>query len=304
MATSTTAPGKPAAGRKAAAAARKEAAPGKKGKPLQLRYYPVMKPHRVYTLAVEVPKSGKGAGGEGAVVVVRPVIAGAQVVPAEQRLDTSGPGNQVTFHVTPLARGKLPRARVEVYSAGRAPQSVPVPMKAKTQRLAWLLLALALLLPWGVWQLTRDDWNSYADRQAAEQSQPGGEKASAKDDEHFFSVRGQEFATRATITMKRDWPQITLFNAPYEPEGPEGWQKFTLVDKLEAPLAGVYAGLLEGVAKNRWLAVVFLVLLLGSFLAWSSHRPRQVKVRRPVQLAPAEEAAATEPATLRPMESA
>ena len=302
MATTAPAKGKPASTRKASAS--RKASADDKGRPLLFRYHTIMKPQRVGTLVVEVPRSKHDSAGPGGVVVVRPVIAGAQVVPPEQRFDTSEPGNQVTFHVTPLARGKLPRARVEVYSAGRAPQSVPVPMKAKTQRLAWLLLALALLLPWGVWQLTRDDWNSYADRQAAEQSQPGGEKASAKDDEHFFSVRGQEFATRATITMKRDWPQITLFNAPYEPEGPEGWQKFTLVDKLEAPLAGVYAGLLEGVAKNRWLAVVFLVLLLGSFLAWSSHRPRQVKVRRPVQLAPAEEAAATEPATLRPMESA
>src|SRR5262249_45325166 len=163
--------------RKAAAARKQEAAPGKKGKPLQFRYNPVMKPHRVYTLAVEVPRS-KAAGGDAAVVVVRPVIAGAQVVPAEQRLDPSAPGHQGTFHVTPLARGKLPRARVEVYTAGRAPQSVPVPMKAKTQRLAWLLLALAFLLPWGVWQLTRDDWNSYADRKAAEQGQPGAETPS------------------------------------------------------------------------------------------------------------------------------
>src|SRR5206468_8734537 len=119
---------------------RKEAAaPKKGGKPLQLRYHTVMKPERVYELTVEVPKSGKPA--EAAVVVLRPVVPGAQVVPAEQRLDPSEPGNRAVFHVTPLARGRLPKARVEVYAPGQPPQSVVLPMRAATQRLSWLFLA-------------------------------------------------------------------------------------------------------------------------------------------------------------------
>src|SRR5438132_1486162 len=156
MATTTPAPNKPAATRKAAAP-RKKAAEPKGGKPLQIRYYALMKPQRVYALVVEVPRS-RDEGNGASVVVVRPVIAGALVVPPEQRLDTSAAGNQVTFHVTPLARGRLPNARVEVHVPGQPPQDVFLPMKAKTQRLAWLLLVLALGLTWLIWRAVKDDW--------------------------------------------------------------------------------------------------------------------------------------------------
>src|SRR5260370_7151799 len=91
-------------------------------------------PQRVYALVVEVPRSRDEADG-GSVVVVRPVIAGALVVPPEQRLDTSAAGNQVTFHVTPLARGRLPNAPVEVQAAGQPPQHDFIPTKPKTHHL-------------------------------------------------------------------------------------------------------------------------------------------------------------------------
>src|SRR5262245_62103131 len=128
MSTSTNAPGgAPAsaarATRKAAASPRKQDSPSdRKKKPLNFRFNTVMKPRRIYPLTVEMPTPRKDAetSGVGTVIVVRPVIAGAQVVPAEQRLDTSEPGNQVTFYITPLARGRLPQARVAVYAPGQA----------------------------------------------------------------------------------------------------------------------------------------------------------------------------------------
>src|SRR5207253_10883922 len=107
-----------------------------------------------------VPGGKKGRDEEaarGQVVVVRPVIAGAQVTPAEQRFEVA-PGNQITFHVTPLGRGRLPRARLEVFAPGQAPESIPLTMKVKTQRLAILLLLLAWLIPIMMNKLTKGDW--------------------------------------------------------------------------------------------------------------------------------------------------
>src|SRR2546421_107070 len=111
------------------------------GPKLQVRYFKRMKPHRVYSLVVEVPKSKRRDEDEkerGSVVVVRPIIAGAQVQPAEQRFEAA-PGNQIIFYVTPLARGRLPRARLEVFAPNQPPEVIGLKMKAKTQRLALLL---------------------------------------------------------------------------------------------------------------------------------------------------------------------
>src|SRR5712692_8180564 len=88
---------------------RRETAPPKGTRTdLKVRYYYRMKPQRVYPLSVEVPRGSDGRplpAGSGEAVVVRPVIPGAVVVPAEQRLDVARPGSQVTFSVTPLAKG-------------------------------------------------------------------------------------------------------------------------------------------------------------------------------------------------------
>jgi hypothetical protein len=295
MATTTPAPNKPAATRKAAAPRKQTAAEPKGGKPLQFRFFTLMKPHRVYSLVVDVPR-GRDDGG-GSVVVVRPVIAGALVVPPEQRLDTSTPGNQATFHVTPLARGKLPNARVEVHVAGQPPQDVFLPMKAKTQRLAWALLILALGLTWLLWRSVKDDWKAYDAMRTNLQGL--GKDLREKKEEEFFSNRGTVYAEKLTTSVQADWVKIPFVNAPFEPEGEKGWEKFTLVKESEKPLTVAYAGLLKGVAKLRWLPVIFALLMLLAFLAWSSHRPRAVRVRRRVNLTPAE--ASGEPATLTPL---
>src|SRR5262249_27724795 len=107
---------------------------------------------RVYPLVVEVPRPWGKAAPTTSVdpVIVRPVIPGALVAPAEQRLDASKPGSQVTFQVTPLARGKLPGARLELQQPGHAVQTLPLGMKAVTRRMTWVLLALTFLLPLGL----------------------------------------------------------------------------------------------------------------------------------------------------------
>jgi hypothetical protein len=76
------------------------------GLKLEVRYHKTVKPNRVNALVVGVPrarKKGEEAASGGMMVVVRPVIPGALVTPAEQRLELE-PGNQAIFHVTALAR--------------------------------------------------------------------------------------------------------------------------------------------------------------------------------------------------------
>jgi cell division protein FtsN len=126
-------------------AARREA-PVVRGRECQLgvRYYRRMRLQRIYRLVVEGPREGSGHAG---LLVVRPLVPGAAVTPAEQELDATHAGARAEFAVTPLARGRLRAAQVEVRSHGRLVQTIPLSMRATTQRLTWLLLALTILVP-------------------------------------------------------------------------------------------------------------------------------------------------------------
>ncbi len=141
-----------------ASGARREPAPTARGasRPkghdyhLTVRFYCSMKARRVYPLTVEVPRGGAGRAAEGpggADILVRPLVPGALVVPAQLPLDLGRPGAKATFHVTPLACGKLPEARVQIVYDGHPVQDLPVRMKAGTQGLTWLLLLAAVVLP-------------------------------------------------------------------------------------------------------------------------------------------------------------
>jgi hypothetical protein len=120
----------------------------------QVRYYRRMRPQRVYPLVVEaVGQSGGRAGG--ATVLVRPVIPGALVTPPEAELDVSQARPQAVFHVAPLARGKLPQARVEIRGHGQLLQAINLPVTAATQCLTWWLAALTVLVPAFLLTVTR-----------------------------------------------------------------------------------------------------------------------------------------------------
>jgi hypothetical protein len=122
---------------------------------LRVRYYYRMKPQRVYPLVVEVSRGTAAAGPVLEPVVVRPVIPGAHVAPAEQPLDVRRPGAPATFYVTPLARGRLPAPRVEVLQHGRRAGEVGLRMKGVTQRATWFLLLLTLVVPALLFYATR-----------------------------------------------------------------------------------------------------------------------------------------------------
>ncbi len=114
---------------------------------LRLRYNNRMTLQRVYPLIVEVPPGTNTKGPTGLTVELRPVVAGAVVTPAVQRLDVTRPGARATFQVAPLVRGRLPAAHVDVIHEGRTIQELRMGMKAGTQRGTWLLLLLTLVLP-------------------------------------------------------------------------------------------------------------------------------------------------------------
>jgi hypothetical protein len=118
--------------------------------PVTVRYYQRMKRQRVYPLVVRwnTAKSGQSlAADESAPLVVRPVVPGAQVVPAELPLEPGQPDAAATFKVTPLARGQLPGAHVEVLHHGRIVDNVPLKIKVIRISLSCLFLTLAFLVP-------------------------------------------------------------------------------------------------------------------------------------------------------------
>jgi hypothetical protein len=269
MATTTTAQGKPAAARKAAAASRKQSPSEKKGgKPLQFSFHTMMKPRRVYALTVEVPKTKQGASGAATgTVVVRAVVPGALVTPAEQRLDTSTGGNRVIFHVTPLARGSLPRAHVEVFTPGQALQEVRLPMKAKTQRLAWALFALAILLPWFMIKVTSGDWRPTRPRSALS----GGSALAAN--------------VKDALTKNLFKREIPIINKPVEGL-PGGLNTFSLANSLPRLSENLYIGLEVGVEEQRWAPVTAVIFFLLAFVSWMFHRPRRTRLKRSLDLGP------------------
>jgi hypothetical protein len=299
MATSAPPTTKTAAAPKTMAVPRKRAAaPGRGGLPLQFRYFAIMKPQRVYALVAEMPKKKGGEIKGGGPVVLRPIIPGAVVVPAEQRFDTSEAGNQITFHVTPLARGLLPRARVEVFAPGREPQEILLPMKVKTQRLSWSLLLLAVVVPWLMTKITTGDWR------------PQGTTSKGSTDQAL--VLGE----RVWLALHNDVTRISLFNVPVGKD--DSWTKdaagkdlgqaataekdrkeFTLAGRIADATEVIYKGLEDGVRKDRWAVAAGVILALLAFVSWSLHRARRVRVRQRLELAPAE--AAGEPPVLQPL---
>jgi hypothetical protein len=109
-----------------------------------------MRMQHVYQLVVESRSAAatrESAEVPASQLTVRPLIPGAQVTPAELPLDPRTPAAKATFYVTPVARGRLGEARVQLVSQGRSVQEVPLKMRSVTQRLTWVLAALTVLVP-------------------------------------------------------------------------------------------------------------------------------------------------------------
>jgi hypothetical protein len=117
-------------------------------------FYRQMKPQRLYPVIVRLRENKKRSQSLVEPIHLRPVIPGAIVTPADYTLDSNHPQTNPQFFVTPLARGRLENARMEVYHGGRLVGTITFPMKAVTQCLTWVLLCLAFVIPYGAYWIT------------------------------------------------------------------------------------------------------------------------------------------------------
>jgi hypothetical protein len=137
---------------------------------------------------------------------------------------------------------------------------MPLPMKAKTQCLAWTLLFLAIALPMFLVSFTK-----------------GGLRPGGRD-----YVNQSDFVD----PMKKDFPPVPVFNRP---AGflPEGWKQWTFADTLGQGLFLGYDGL-KNVMTNpdyRWLPnTIGFGLAVLSFLAWAFNKPRRKVLRKALKL--------------------
>jgi hypothetical protein len=108
-----------------------------------------MKRQRVYGVTVtwHNPEKRRPPAGAGP-VVLRMLMAGAQVVPSEQPLDPNKADAKAVFYVTPLAKGWMRHECLEVLIGGRKVQELPLKDKVTSQRLSWFFLILAFMVPW------------------------------------------------------------------------------------------------------------------------------------------------------------
>lgn len=109
-------------------------------------FYRRMRLHGVYPAVVTARSLDRGAPAHGP-VELKAVVPGAVVTPSELSLDVGDPRASATFYVTPLAKGALPGARIEVFHHGNLVQAIRLPMKGTTQCLTWTLAFLTVAVP-------------------------------------------------------------------------------------------------------------------------------------------------------------
>jgi hypothetical protein len=114
-----------------------------------------MKPQRLYPLVVRLRRNKKEGEGAVGALHLRPVIPGAIVTPADYTLDLDHPETSPPFYVTPLAKGSLRNARLEVFQQGRLVGTIALPMKAVRQTLTWFLVFLTIAIPCTTYWLAR-----------------------------------------------------------------------------------------------------------------------------------------------------
>jgi hypothetical protein len=273
---------------------------------LRVSYYATMKPQRVYPLVVEVSRGpGSSDGPTGATVTLRPVVPGALVAPAELPLEVSRPGARATFHVTPVAKGRLPEACVRVLHDGRQVQELRTRMTAKTQRMTWVLLLLAIVLPPLVvqWAITdplrgRVPVMRKASHEPKVAEEPTKEEDGPKPAEGKAKGPGKAPPNAAPPPL----PPQPPVQQPPQPPGtpgeilrarvnnalrmvlPEFPYSDEVITGVALPLGVTYDVLCqwaEAAYLPCWLAVG---LLIGAFGSWALHKPTRVRIDGSVAL--------------------
>lgn len=112
---------------------------------LRTLFYRKMRHERVYPLIVRTTDAGTGVRPVAAEIVVRPMIPGAIVTPPQQSVDAAMGGNDAAFQITPVAKGKLKGARLNIYQDGKLIESASLGMRTTTQRMTWALALVSLM---------------------------------------------------------------------------------------------------------------------------------------------------------------
>jgi len=216
-------------------------------------YYRKMFRGKVYPLTLRI----SGTGSNGPVVEVHPVIPGALVSPATV-FASAKDGAKATFHVTPLASGKLPDARVEVRSRGRLLNEIPLKMKAKAGR-GWLFklfCLLTVLLPCLFY------YHRYYDREFLQftymvpSTLPGESPSILTDDRGLERWMETGAARSAAGVPMSEWNL-------------HDWWFWTL-GFVKDPLVTCYKDFFMPLREDRFAALYVLAVMLAFLLFWSS----------------------------------
>jgi hypothetical protein len=229
---------------------------------LKVRYYSTMRRNKTYPLVIEPASQGGSSVPPGTpAVVVRPIIPGALVVPGEQKVDLARPGGPTTFYVTPLAKGKLPNAHVEVHAAGQPVQEIGLKMRARTQRLTWLLLVLTVGLAWLLNFGCKDP--------------PVG--VIYKDGKPTHAFGGPVLAYRVSSSLREVIPPL--------PSKSDPWITRPTFDAVGQGLGFVYDRIYElynsDVPVISWITLALLGL---TFISWAVHHPWRSRISKAIAL--------------------
>ncbi|MFN3198134.1 MAG: hypothetical protein ACE366_06920 [Bradymonadia bacterium] len=128
-----------------------------------VRYFARMNPQKLYPVMVaftreQLAKAAGVAQVEGAqleldardpVITVVPVFPGCLCTPQQLQVDLTPETVEVRFWLTPLVRGRLGDARVEIHQHGRCLDRIPTPAKVADQALTRMVAVGSALAPLG-----------------------------------------------------------------------------------------------------------------------------------------------------------
>lgn len=234
--------------------ARREPAPSSPSCPVVVRYTGTMRLNRVYPLTVQISPKGKGQAAPPGTppLTVRPILPGAVVTPPEQKLDPTRPGNEAVFQVISLAKGPYRGARVEVLGPGQAPQVIRVGMRAKTQRMTWVLLALTIGVTWALLYYCRL---------------------------HPLEVKAGNVSLMPGSSLKHEINGALTKLLPPLPSQQDPWITRPAIDKTSSGMGEAYQyliGLSNEFNVHFWIGLALLAL---TCVSWLFHREWRAKRR-------------------------
>lgn len=254
---------------------------------LVARFSRQMKPQRVYPLVVKLRRNKKPEEGPLGTLHLRPVIPGAIVTPTDYTLDLDHPETKPPFYITPLARGWLRNARLEIFQQGRLIGTIALPMKAVRQTLTWFLLFLTIAIPYSTYWLGRNtnfsrtaarvEATTLKDDEAPNQAEvPRPELGNEKGEKTEKNEEGRSEKTPGTF------PKLPIAEGAVEHAMLRVLPDAPLSQKTAAAMQDVYEAVHVGPDYN--LSFYLAAFLLGlTCISWAMHTTWSCRRRaRPV----------------------